>query len=153
MSKVIPVGDYVQRIDTVETLKLSDGYSVILRVRRPMPDDEIKIMEFVQLGVSEGMFDAEGNQPEFDHLDATDRMRVVRWSYDYNGMLISSCCFHPTMDSEGNIADVQEENPKKVWDTKDDVIKKCPVKLYHAIKKFIAEEGVAEVVSAGEAGK
>lgn len=153
--KVIYVGDYANKSDDVESIELKNGDIVKFRVVYPMPEDELKIIELVQQGVDEKLFrnKEEVTDADFDNLDASDKVKLIRFGYTYSAMLISSCICHVQIDENGNEAEEQTEKPRKVWKDADDVLQNCKKNLFHALKDFLQESGVAKVITEGEAKK
>jgi hypothetical protein len=156
MGKVIAVGDYVKKLDTVEIFPLPSGDSVIIRVKKPSPEDEIKIFEMVQSGTKESPLFKRmqaGEEINWETVSDADQKELLEFSMLHTATQVSSCCFHPTMESDGSISPQQEKSPKKVWENADACVRNNSSALYEAVKNFISKEKIGDVATPGEVKK
>ena len=147
---VISVADYVNKIDSVAFISLMEG-DIPIRIKRPSPKDSLVIMEMVQKASGEGMDDALTGL-DTDNLTPEEKIELIRFSYDFDATLISSCCYHPDMDGD-EAAETQSDNPTKIWEDKDDVLERSTEALFNKLRAYIKGTGVADQITEGEAGK
>lgn len=153
--KVISLGDYVKKLDSVKYAETPDG-DIPIRIKRPSPKDSLVIMEMVNKEIADETMEEiqAGQELDVNKMSPDERIEVLRFSYQYDATLISSCCFYPTMDGDGTVALKQEENPKRIWENADDAMSiMIDEILFGALKKLIRGTGVAEEISAGEVKK
>jgi hypothetical protein len=152
--KVIALGDYMKKIDSVKYVETPDG-DIPIRIKRPSPEDGLVIMEMVNKEISgETIAEIQSTEElDVDKMSADERMELVRFSHRYDSTLISSCSFWPTFNGDGTVALKQEDNPKKIWEDAHAVMTGMDEILYKGLKRLIKGTGVAEEISAGEAKK
>lgn len=152
--KVIALGDYMKKIDSVKYVETPDG-DIPIRIKRPSPEDGLVIMEMVNKEISsETIAEIQSTEElDVDKMSTDERMELVRFSHRYDSTLISSCSFWPTFNGDGTVALKQEDNPKKIWEDAQAVMTGMDEILYKGLKRLIKGTGVAEEVSAGEAKK
>jgi hypothetical protein len=142
--KIISLGDYLKRKDEVEAIELSDC-TILIRIRKPSTEDSMKLMELLGQTMTEEDIKAFGDEAKAESQPLEKKLQILRLSYDQSAMLISSCCFYPTLKEDGTAADVQVDNPEKIWESASDVMQ-LPNELYEKInekvgaRKFVMPE-------------
>lgn len=152
--KVIALGDYMKKVDSVKYVVTPDG-DIPIRIKRPSPKDSLVIMEMVNKEVAgQSVAEIESiEKVDIDKMTPDERTELVRFSYRYDSTLISSCSFQPTFEKDGTVALLQEKDPKRIWEDSEAVMTGTDEILYNGLKKLIKGTGVAEEISAGEAKK
>lgn len=154
--KVISLGDYVRKMDSVKYVETPDGH-IPIRIKRPSPKDSLVIMEMVNKGVGDDAMEKvqSGEELDVNKMSPEERMQVIEFSFMYDATLISSCCFMPSFDDAQMTvpSKIQGDKPKKIWESPAEVMELIDEILFNALKKEIRGAGVAEEISAGEAKK
>ncbi len=150
--KIIAVGDFIKITDVVTEFEVqdptgADGDKVymLLRIRRANPRETIKIMEFVNKKMGDK---AVFTEDDIAKMTAEERTSAINLAYQYDATLISSCVFHPPVDGQDISTD---PNPRKVFNTADDVLDKCPLDLFDKLRLSVGRQRM--VMTEAEAKK
>lgn len=150
--KVISVGDFLKVTDSIVEFELQDPEGVDgamvtlpLRIRRANPRETIKIMEFVNKRMGDSVVFTEGDMAK---MTPDERTEAINLAYQYDATLISSCTFHPPVNNGPLVTD---PNPKKVFETADDVLDNCPLDLFDKLRISVGRQRM--VMTEAEAKK
>lgn len=135
--KIVSLGDYLKKKDEVEEIELSDCV-ILIRIRRPSTEDSMKFMELLGQSMTEEDIKRFQNT-EVESQPIEKKIQMLKLSYQQSAMLISSCCFHPTVKEDGTVAETQEDNPRKVWESAENVME-LPSELFEALSERVGSK-------------
>ena len=148
--KIIALGDYLQKKDEVEEIELSDC-SILIRIKKPSTEDSMKMMELLAQSLSEeDIKDFQESIKKVEDKPMDKKLELLKFSYQQDAMLISSCCYYPTLNGDGKLANIQEDDPKKIWESFEDALQ-LPKELFDAISERLGKRKL--VMSEVEAKK
>ncbi len=136
--KIVALGDYLKKKDEVEEIELSDC-SILIRIKKPSTEDSMKMMELLGQSLSEEDINSfQKGKRKVEDEPMNKKLELLKFSYQQDAMLISSCCFHPTLNGDGEPADIQEENPEKIWESFEDALQ-LPKELFDALSEKLGK--------------
>lgn len=152
--KVIAVGDYVEDVDKIVPIPvMHEGVRchIEVRIQKPMAEHSHRLMEMLSetFGDELESLSEMGEVTNAAALSKEDRRKVLMFSWLNTATLISSCTYHPTRDVEGNPV----KNPKRVWETAEEVGQKCPKDLFEGLRTYIEGVGLDKTVREVESKK
>lgn len=133
--KILSVQDYLKSRDGIVDVELSDCILPI-RIKKPSPRDAQTVLEYLQKEM--------GNKTEEMKIETAsdeERVKMIKTFYMFDALQVSSCCFHPDMNTDP---------PVKIWPTADDALDNNTTELFEKLKgivasrKFIMTEGEAK---------
>jgi len=152
--KIISIGDYVKDVDniiTIPVMQKSQVYNVELRIKKPMAEHSHRIMNLLAETFGDRL-ESLANRGEITNimtLPLEERKEVLLFSWLNSATLISSCCYHPDRNEDGTPID----DPRRIWETADEVGKQCPKDLFDGIRSYLEGVGIDKTVSEIEAKK
>jgi hypothetical protein len=156
--KIIAVGDYIEDVDHITTIPVmfkSELSLVEVRIKKPMAEHSHKMMQTIMdtFGEDFERFSSsvrgKGEEVTVFDIPEEDRGQFIKFQWMHTCVMISSCCYHPDRDKDGNPVEV----PRLVWDKAEDVATKCPDDLFKQLRQHISGEGISLTVSEVEAKK
>lgn len=137
-TKIIAVGDFIKNKDKIVDVAVPDPeipggtIGVTLRIKKPSPNDTIKIMEFVNNRLGDKMDLVQTD--DIMTLKAEERNEAINLAYQYDATLISSSVFFPPEDGD------LSKNTEKVFATADKVLDECPNDLFNALRSIVGRD-------------
>lgn len=138
--RVIAIGDYVKELDKIVKFPvMHEGKKAFVEVRimKPMADYSQKTMELLSGTFGEKLeeLSKHGEIENILDLPQDERKDLILFSWLTSATLVSSCCYHPDRDVNGN--PVPKEQARIIWKDESEVGMGCPNDLWEPIKKHL----------------